>query len=129
MVTRRPIEFDDHHPFDARKYWEVYEPSKLIRRTIIARGMARSAHELLHLECTAVPPLSYDSVSQVAKNMSFHYRDVFEGIDDFCFAVDIANQHEKIRPGEVQLNLLAVDALRSQIPFIRQGLRSDRTIV
>lgn len=58
--------------------------------------------------------------------MTLHYDNVFEGIDDFCFAIDEVNQSEMVRPSEIDLNNLAVHSLRLQIPYIRDGLVSTR---
>ena len=45
---------DDHHLFHERVRWEQYEAGKAIRESTIARGLGRSAHELLHAETSAV---------------------------------------------------------------------------
>ncbi len=120
---------DDHHVFHYKRYWEEYTPSAQIRRAVIAHRMSRSVHNLLHEECPAVPPLSYEVVSHIARDMDRHYEDPLQGIDDFCLAAEAAFEHPKIKRGEIMLGQLAIESVRMQIPFIIEGTENTRRLI
>lgn len=61
--------------------------------------------------------------------MDSEYVNVFQGIDDFSFAVDAISKHRLMKPGENQVNQLASSLLREQIPFIRDGLPSRKLYI
>ena len=113
---------DDHHLFHERVRWEQYEAAKAIRESTIARGLGRSAHELLHAETAAVPVPNYHSLLRIAGQMESYYQNPLEGIDDYTRAVDMANKHPKIKDIEVEINNLSILALRAQIPYLKDLL-------
>lgn len=120
---------DDHHVFHYKRYWEVYAESRRIRHAVIAKGMCRAAHNLLHDEIAPVPPLSYPALQIIAPKMAQRYEDPLRGIDDFCYAVDEANKHKRMRNGEIDLNNFAVESIRSQIPYIKAGMKNDKRVI
>ena len=113
---------DDHHLFHERVRWEQYEAGKTIRESTIARGLGRSAHELLHAETAAVPVPSYYSLIRIANEMDRHYNNPLKGVDDYSFAVELANKHPKVKDIEKEVNNLSVRALRAQIPYLKELL-------
>ena len=113
---------DDHHLFHERVRWEQYEAGKAIRESTIARGLGRSAHELLHAETAAVPVPNYHSLLRIAGQMESYYQNPLEGIDDYTRAVDMANKHPRAKDIEKEVNNLSVRALRAQIPYLKELL-------
>ena len=113
---------DDHHLFHERVRWEQYEAGKAIRESTIARGLARSAHELLHAETSAVPVPNYHSLIRIASEMDKHYQNPLKGIDAYTRAVDMANKHPRAKDIEKEVNNLSVRALRAQIPYLKELL-------
>ena len=113
---------DDHHLFHERVRWEQYEAGKAIRESTIARGLGRSAHELLHAETSAVPVPNYHSLIRIASEMDRHYNNPLEGIDDYSFGVELANKHPKVKDIEKEVNNLSVRALRAQIQYLKDLL-------
>jgi hypothetical protein len=113
---------DDHHLFHERVRWEQYQAGKTIRESTLARGLGRSAHELLHAETAAVPVPSYHSLIRIASEMDKHYENPLEGIDDYTRAVDMANKYPRAKDIEKEVNNLSVRALRAQIPYLKELL-------
>ena len=109
---------DDHHLFHERVRWNQYEAGRAIRESTIARGLGRAAHELLHAETAAVPVPSYHSLIRIASEMDKHYQNPLKGVDDYSFAVELANKHPKVKDVEIELNNLSVRALRAQLPYL-----------
>ena len=120
---------DDHHLFHERVRWEQYEAGKAIRESTIARGLVRSAHELLHAETSAVPVPNYHSLLRIAGQMESYYQNPLEGIDDYTRAVDMANKHPRAKDIEKEVNNLSVRALRAQIPYLKELLPKNDMVL
>lgn len=114
---------DVHHIMHPKRVYEVYPQSLYIRKSLLVRGMPRHLHELLHLNTSPVPLLGYYALQRVATDIDSYYDNPLDGIDDFCFAVENANQHPKCKPMERQLGELAIATIREQIPFIRRSVQ------
>ena len=50
--------------------------------------------------------------------MDKHYQNPLKGVDDYSFAVELANKHPKVKDVEIELNNLSVRALRAQLPYL-----------
>ncbi len=124
------IERDAHHTMHQRKLHEVYEAHRALREnpSLIARNLARSAHNLLHLNTAHVPLLSYHTAAFAAGKLDRDLH-VLDGIDELSLLVDRSARHPRIKPIEVDQDQLAIRALREQIPFIKHGLPSTKTII
>lgn len=122
------IERDDHHLLHDRVAWESRPESLSIRNNLIARNMARVAHDQLHRETTPVPVPLIHSLQWVSRR--FHDKtDIFKGIDDMSFLLEAANKLKYVKPIEVEVNLLAIEALQAQIPYLQDGLPSTSTVI
>lgn len=121
-------EKDSHHLMHFRKEWIVRPQAEYIRDQMIAHGLARTAHNALHAECGAVPVPGYHTLQRVARQLKPGL-DIYERIDDYCDLVEESNRHPRIKPLEIDLNNISIEALRLQIPFLIDGLPSTRSIV
>jgi len=122
------IERDDHHLFHDRVSWESRPESLSMRERLIARNMARVAHDQLHRETSPVPVPLVHSLQWVSRR--FHDpSDPFKGIEDVSFLLEAANRLKYVKPIEVEINLLAIEALQAQIPYLQDGLPSTTTVI
>lgn len=121
---------NDHHTMFTARFHEVYQPHQDIREnpSMIAHGMAIPAHDELHNNCSAVPPISYYSALRVANQLPVGLF-VLDGIDQFCSLVEASNKHPKAKRCEIALGELAIETLREQIPYIKEGLIIPRKVV
>jgi len=78
-------------------------------------------HDELHKVCPGVPPLDIYMAQRVQKLYEPHANPI-KGIDRLSSAIEIASQHHRAHPIEVSLAMLTIQAVRLQIPFIREGL-------
>ena len=114
-------ERDAHHLCSDRVAWEARPEGQSIRDKIIARDLRRGYHERLHKETSPVPVPFYQSLQYIARR--FQPRgDVFDRIDQLTELLDKANDQRYVKPIEVEINLLCMDALEAQIPYIQDGL-------
>lgn len=122
--------FDCHHTAHDRVSWEARPEALAIREntSMIAQGMARSAHELLHYMTAPVPPPSYHTLQYVANRLPSGL-DVISGIDAYSKLVEEAIKRPKAKYIEKQLGLLSIEAMRGQILYIQDGLPSTRRII
>jgi hypothetical protein len=113
---------DVHHIMNPQRVHEIYPQSAYIRNAMLVRDMPRHLHELLHRNTSPIPLLGYYALQRVARDMQPYYENPLESIDDFSFAVDLANKHPKAKRVERMLGELTVETVREQIPFIRRAL-------
>jgi hypothetical protein len=60
----------------------------------------------------------------------FHEQtDVFKGIDSLSSLLEAANRLKYAKPIEKEVNLLAIEALQSQIPYLQEGLPPTVTYI
>lgn len=121
---------DNHHTCHDRVAWEARPEALAIREntSMIAQGMARSAHDLLHYMTAPVPPPSYHTLQYVANRLPSGL-DVISGIDTYSKLVEEAGKHPKAKYVEKALGELSIQALRAQLPYIQEGLPSTRRII
>lgn len=113
---------DDHHLCFSANEWNARPQGEYIRQSMIARGMGRAAHNVIHREVPGVPvPMVY-TLHRVAADLTPD-RDIFRTIDQYCSIVDANARHPKIKPIEIELNDLSIEAIRMQIPYLRDGMR------
>lgn len=124
------INYDAHHTCHDRLSWEARPEGRAIREndSMIAHGMGRKAHELLHYMTAPVPPPSLHTLQYVANRLPSGL-DVISGIDAYSSLVEQASKHPKAKFVEKELGQLSVQALRAQIPYIEDGLPSTRRII
>lgn len=120
---------DNHHLMNPRRIHCLYPPGRQIREALVARGLWRPMHDELHKYTSPVPLLGYQALVAVASNMQTRYDDIFDGIDDFSMAVEESNRHPKALPRDRELGQHVIECVRDQIPYLREGLTSNRVIV
>ena len=120
MENRRRF-LDDHHLVFPGRVHNVYEPSKAIRASLLARDMPRDMHEELHKHTAPVPLMGYYALMRVASNMDGEYNNIVRGVDDFSFGVEKANAHPRALPDEIAVNELALKVVRGQLDFLRDS--------
>lgn len=122
-----PIERDSHHILHSAKAWNAYGIGTDVRNKIIAHGMSRVVHNLLHEQEAPVPVPEYHSLLHVYNNLSKNLN-VFEAIDKYCLLLDRSNKHPKIKPIEIELNNLSILAVQNQVVYLRDGLPNRRFV-
>ena len=116
---------DDHHLCFSANEWNARPQGEHIRRSMVARGMGRVAHNVLHKAVPGVPvPMVY-TLQRVAADLK-PGQDIFRTIDQYCSIVEANAKHPKIKPIEIDLNELSIEAIRMQIPYLRDGMRRSR---
>lgn len=111
-----------HHIFFYRRLHEANQDNKDIRRMrgFIPR-LDEDSHAELHRAVPGVPPLDIYTARRV-KGILVPTMDVFEAVDDFCFAVEEAAKSPKSHELERKLGYLTIETVRLQLPFIQEGL-------
>lgn len=122
------VERDAHHLFHRRAEWEATPEALHLRESIVARDMLRGYHQRLHNETAPVPVPLYHSLQWISHHFQPH-GDVFQRVDDVSFLLEQANHLRRVQPIEVQVNTLALQALREQLPFVRDGLPTTSTVI
>lgn len=122
------IERDAHHLLHRRAEWEATPEGLHLREAIVARDMLRGAHQRLHNTTSPVPVPLYHSLQWISNRFQPN-GDVFRRIDDFSLLAESANRLKFVKPIEVEVNLLAIEALQAQIPYLQDGLPSTTTII
>lgn len=119
------IRRDVHHLAHDRLSWESRPEGAYVRGVLLAKDMARSAHNLLHAETGAVPVPLYHSLQFVA-NRLLPTSNIYTDVDEYCRLLEQANKRAKCGSIEVGVNQLSIEALRTQIPYLLDGLPSSR---
>lgn len=115
------IERDAHHTCHDRVSWEARPESLAIREndSMIAHGMGRKAHELLHYMTAAVPVPNIHTLQYVANRLPSGL-DVISGIDSYSSLVEQAGKHPKAKYIEKELGELSIQAMRAQLPYLQE---------
>lgn len=116
---------DDHHIAHYRREWEARPEGKHIRDTLVAKGIWRATHVLLHTMCPPVPTPNYQTLQYVAPRLRTD-GDIFQKVDSYCELVEERLGHPRMKPIERDVCELSVEATRMQIPFLREGLQNDK---
>lgn len=121
---------DNHHTCHDSMSWEARLESLAIREnsSMIAYGMGRKAHELLHYMTAAVPVPNVHTLQYVASRLPSGL-DVINGIDAYSSLVEQAGKHPKAKYVEKELGQLSIQAMQAQKPYILDGLPSARRII
>ena len=114
---------DLHHILYPRKYHrETYAEAAYIAEIVVARDMWRPIHDELHAKTSPVPPLGYYALCIIARDIQPSYDNTLEAIDDYSKILEKATKHPKCKPGEAALNLLHLETIREQVPFIEDAM-------
>jgi len=119
---------DLHHPLFPKIYHRrTYKESTRIANKIVVRDMWRPIHEDLHREVSPVPPLGYYALLRVQRGLRPRYDDPLQAIDHYSSLVELAAKDPKCKVGEAALNLLHIETLREQVPFIEENIKFNRS--
>ena len=111
-----------HHILHERASWNARPEFKQLRGTpsLIPR-IDRDVHDDLHANCPAVPILGSYAMRRV--NMLFEPSgNTFEDIDRLSSAFDRATRHPRAHQLERDLAGVAIETIRLQIPYLKDGL-------
>ena len=113
--------FDAHHLAHDRVSWEARPESLAIREndSMIAHGMGRKAHELLHYMTAAVPVPGIHALQYVANRLPSGL-DVISGIDTYSSLLEQAGNHPKAKYVEKELGQLSIQAMQAQKPYLQE---------
>lgn len=123
-------ERDCHHLAHDRISWSARSQGLDIRNnsSMIARRMPRAEHELLHFMTAPVPVPGFHTLKYVAERLPSGL-DVISGIDTYSSLVEESSRHPKAKYVERRLAELSIEAMRGQIPYLRELLPSKRRII
>ena len=110
-----------HHVLFERIVWDARAESRCLRRSsgLIVR-LAQDTHSALHRAVTTVPVPNVYMVRNIAREF-VPSGDIFQAMDNLCFAVDEAMQHPKTTMMDRRLGQLMIESVVTQRPFIREG--------
>lgn len=114
----------NHHVIHHGKQWESGEDTKWVRRKSgLIVAMPDDIHRELHSNVPGVPVIDIFMARRVKSIMAKERMgDPLEAIDTFCFAIEEAMQHHKTYDTERSVGKAAIEAVRMQLPYIRDTL-------
>ena len=83
--------------------------------------MPRQLHERIHRECPAVPLLGYYALVRTLRDFEPNPNPL-KSMDSLMLAIEGSTEHPRVHPIEKQLGLLAVQAIDTQRPYIREAI-------
>lgn len=102
----------------------MYPESRQIREThSLIPKIPREIHREIHRECSEVPSLSYYVLSRTVALFEPDGTNTLVDAEKLMSSIEGASRHYKTKPIERELAYLAIEAIDSQLPFIREGLR------
>lgn len=114
---------DKHHIVHNRQEHDLRLESRTIRATPeLIPLMDRPAHNELHRHCPAIPLLGHVAAFRTLRAFEVERGNTLQTLDNLCFAIEEANRSPKAHRIERAMGDLAIDALRLQIPFIKEGI-------
>jgi hypothetical protein len=119
---------DEHHIIHTKLEWESRPEGEGIRNTRALRPIIpRLIHNQIHANIPAVPLLPWQMIMQVSRTFRPCY-DTLATIDSLCTAIERSGNLPKAHPIERHIGELAVDAIRLQIPYLKEAL-SERQYI
>lgn len=116
---------DSHHVIHERVPWEVRPSGKFIRRIpALVPYILRDDHETIHRNCPPIPVLGYAALQLVANRMQDHRHeiDTFTALDHLKNSFEYAGRHHRAHPIERELAFLAIEAIETQEPYLRDAI-------
>lgn len=125
MIGRLAV--DKHHIFHNRQEWELRPESAAIRNFgAFVVDLVREGHNVIHDECPVVPPLNHFQLNSLRavmrKNEALRpgpLEDPIVAIDKISWAIEDAANRERAHELEKMSAGLTVEAVRAQIPYIK----------
>jgi len=123
MMVRSMMErykTNDHHTAHNAGFWEGHYATRGIREnpSLIVQDMDVKAHNFLHKMTAAVPTPSIHVAQFVVTRLDRDFH-VLDGIDEYSRLVEQAIKHPRCKEIEKKLAHLSIEAMRAQIPYIR----------
>lgn len=116
------VKRNSHHILFYRKLHEANPDTKKLRQLEgFQVPMPVDLHQELHDACPGVPPIDVHMAQQVG-SIIVASPNQLEMIDNYCFAVEAVMQCPRFHDVEKQLGWLAIDAIRLQLPYIKEAL-------
>lgn len=113
---------DCHHILHNREEWSLRNDALFLRETpSLIPALERSVHDEIHETCPPVPLLGCYALAIIRREFE-PTPDTIETMENLMFAIEEAGRHPKAHPLEKDLGQLAIEAVRLQIPDIREGL-------
>jgi len=119
--------FQNHHIIHHGKQWESGNDTKWIRNNagLIVR-MDSDIHADLHKNSPGVPLIDIFMARRVKSILGRQaLGTVIDNIDAFCWAIEDAVEHPRIYETERMVGFAAIDAVRMQLPYIKESLVLD----
>ena len=114
---------DRHHVLFGKRFWSLKPYSCFRENPSMIITLHEEAHYCLHEECSPVPVLGYPEITRI-KDLWVPGHDTLDSIKNLCDAISVSMQHFK--PVDRQVAVAMINALKSQVPYIRQGLRKRK---
>lgn len=111
---------NDHHTAHTAGFWYGHYATEGIRDnpSLIVHDMDVKAHNFLHKMTAAVPPPSIHVAQFVVSRLDRDLH-VLDGIDEYSRLVERAIKHPRCKEIEKKLAYLSIEAMRAQIPYIK----------
>lgn len=111
-----------HHIMHNRMEWDLRPEGRKIRHTeSLVPRLDKDAHDALHEHCPAIPLLGH-TVLQLVNNEFQPTKNTFVTLDRLMLAIDEAGGCEYIHDIDRAVCDLAVQALYSQIPYLKGNI-------
>lgn len=117
--------FNKHHILHYAEYWSANRHNKRLRESLGMLALIDvEVHDSLHPACAAPPPLDPFTAERVHRLYVPHPNPI-QAIDNLRFAIDKSIRHPKTHSIEKEIGLLTIEAVTTQLPYIREGIVSD----
>jgi len=112
-----------HHILHCKKEWRLRPAGNRLRQTHeLVPELDTDTHVALHAATSQVPLLAFHSLERVVARFEPVRGDTMATIDGLCFNIAEAVNNPNCRRIEQQMGILAIEAIREQVPFIQQGI-------
>ena len=116
LKYRNTPDHNTHHIFNTRADWETKGRNRELREYLdFMPKMDFDIHQAIHKECNTVHQLGQKALSAILENLPRNAGDTLKSVDRVCSMID---RYEADR----EIAELAVEALRSQIPYLKEGM-------
>lgn len=113
---------DVHHILFTRRHYDMYSEGSRLRETPSLKvTMPRELHNEIHRNTPSNGILGRYMLLGTVKNFE-PSRDTLETVDNLCFAIQEAGKSPKMHSIDRQLGALTIEAVRLQLPYLREVL-------
>lgn len=121
---------DNHHLLHYRREWTLRPEAESIRDndSMIAHGLSRAAHKLLHFMNAPVPVPDYHTLLYVANRLPSGLN-VVQGVDTYSSLVEEAVARPNVKYIDRQLGLLSVAAIQGQKSYLSEEMLAAKRVI